>query len=95
MVCVAMNSEHLFGPYFFDGSVNHLNYSAVLENLFIPQLQSLGIESNVWFRKDGAPAHSAITVRDNPNGSFFPAVGLTVGLPLCQFHLTGHFKILT
>ena len=84
-----MNSEHLFGPYFFDGPVNHLNYSAVLENWFIPQLQSLGIESNVWFQKDWAPAHSAITVRDNSNSSFFPVVGLTVDLPLCQLNLNG------
>ena len=47
MVWGAMNSEHLFGPYTFDGPVNHLNYLAMLENWFVPQLQSLGIESNV------------------------------------------------
>ena len=55
----AMNSEHLFGPCFFDGPVNHLNYLHVLENWFIPQLQSLGIESNVWFQQDGTSARFA------------------------------------
>ena len=43
------NNQHLFGPYFFDGPVNLLNYLAMLENRYIPQLQSLGIKSNVWF----------------------------------------------
>ena len=27
----AMKSEQLFGPYFFDGSVNYLSYLAMLE----------------------------------------------------------------
>ena len=43
----AENSDHLFKPYFFDGPVNHLRYLAMLENWFMPQLQSLGIEKNV------------------------------------------------
>ena len=34
MVWEAMNSKHLFEPYFFDGPVNHLNYLAMLENWF-------------------------------------------------------------
>ena len=49
----AINSKHQFGPYFFDGPVNHLNYLAMLENWFQPQLQSLGIESIVWFQQNG------------------------------------------
>ena len=32
MVWEAMNSEHTFGPYFFNGPVNHLNYLTMLEN---------------------------------------------------------------
>ena len=47
MLWGVMNSEHLFGTYCFDGSVSDPNYSAMLENWFIPQLQSFGIESNV------------------------------------------------
>ena len=70
MVWEAMNSEHLFEPYFFDGSVNHLNYLAKLENWFMPQKQSLGIESNVWLQQDREPAHLAITVRKYLNEVF-------------------------
>ena len=65
----AMNSEYLVGPYFFDGSVNHLNYLAMLENWFIQQ-QSLGIKSNVWFQEDGAPSNFAIIVREYLNEVF-------------------------
>ena len=43
VVWVAMNSEHLFGPYFCDGPEIHLYCVAMLENWFIPQLQSLEI----------------------------------------------------
>ena len=64
MLWGAMNSEHLFRPYFFIGLVNYRNYLAMLENRLIVQLQSLGIESNVWFQQDGALAHFAITVRE-------------------------------
>ena len=46
-----MNSKHLLGSYFFDGPVNHFNYLAMIENWFIPQLQSLGFESNAWFQQ--------------------------------------------
>ena len=64
MVRGAMNNEHLFGPYFFDGPLNHLNYLTMLEKWFIPQLQSLGIEIYIiWFQQDGVPVHFAITVR--------------------------------
>ena len=42
----------------------------MLENWFIPQLQSLRIKSNVWLEEDGAPAHFAITVREYPNKAF-------------------------
>ena len=62
LVWGAMNSEYLFKPYFFDGPVNHLNYFAMLENWFIPQLHSLGIESNPLFQEDKALAPFAVTV---------------------------------
>ena len=42
----------------------------MLEKWFIPQLQSLGIKSNVWFQEDGAPAHFALTVREYLHEAF-------------------------
>ena len=64
IVWVEIISEHLFGPYFFDGPVNHFNYLAMLKYWFFPQLQSHGNESNVWFQKKGTPAHFATTARN-------------------------------
>ena len=94
LVWEVMNSEHQFGPYFFDGPVNALNYLAMLENWFIPQQQSLGSESNVWFQQDGAPAHFATTVKEYLN-EVSPDAGLASDLPPCQLHLTGHLEDLT
>ena len=70
MVWAAINCEHLFGPYFYDGPISDPDYLAILENLFIPQLQILGMESNVWFQQNEAPAHLAITVREYLNEVF-------------------------
>ena len=61
-----MYSEHLLGPFFFDG-FNNLNHLAMLGNWFIPQLHSLGIEINVWFQQEGVPPHFAETVREYLN----------------------------
>ena len=66
----AVNGKHLFGAFYFDGSVNHFNYITMLENWFTSQLQSLGIESNAWFQEDGEPAHFAITAREYLNEVF-------------------------
>ena len=35
MVGATINSEHLFGPYFFHGPVNYPNYLTMLRNCFI------------------------------------------------------------
>ena len=70
MVWGTMKSELLFGPYFFDGPVNHLNHVAMLKNRFISQLKRLGIESNAWFQQDGASVHFEITVRKYLNEVF-------------------------
>lgn len=64
MIWAAMNSRHLFGPYFFDGTVNQTTYLDMLRTWFVPQLEELGILNGVWFQQDGAPAHYAISVRE-------------------------------
>ena len=66
----------------------------MLENWFVPQLQSLEIESNASLQEDGVPAYFAINVRENVN-EIFSVVGLAVDLPPCQLHLTGRLEVLT
>ena len=89
-----MNSEHLFGTYFLGGPISHLDYLAMLGNWFTPQLQSLGIENNIWLEQDGVPVHFAITIREYFD-VIFPGPWIGRGLPPCQLHLTGRLEVLT
>ena len=93
MVWGAINCDHLLGPYFFHGPVNHLNYLVMLENWFILQLKCFGIKSNILFQQDGVQAHFAITVEEYLN-AVFPSRWITMDLPPCQLHLTGRFEVL-
>ena len=62
MIWAAMTSQHLFGPYFFEGSVNATNYLHTLRTWLIPQLEELGLIERMWLLRDGAPAHFALPV---------------------------------
>ena len=61
MVWGRSNNDHLFEPYLSDGSVSHLNYSSMLKNLFVPQLQIYGLRAIFGCNKI-EPAHFAIPV---------------------------------
>ena len=63
MVWAGMTQTHLFGPYFFDGSVNQNSYLHMINDWLIPQLRNAGIQKDVWFQQDGAPAHFTLAVR--------------------------------
>ena len=70
MIWAAMTSEHLIGPYFFDGNVNQESYANMIRKWFIPKLIELGIKDRVWLQQDGAPAHFALPVRALLNAEF-------------------------
>lgn len=70
MIWAALTSEHLIGPYFFDGNVNQESYANMIRNWFIPKLIELGIKDCVWLQQDGAPAHFALPVRALLNAEF-------------------------
>ena len=65
-----MTSEHLIGPYFFDGNVNQESYANMIRKWFITKLIELGIKDRVWLQQDGAPAHFALPVRALLNAEF-------------------------
>ena len=61
----------LFGPFFFEGSVNGLNYLTMLNEEVFPQLiRKFGNQFNngpfarLWWAQDGAPAHNALQTRE-------------------------------
>lgn len=70
MVWAGMTQTHLFGPYFFDGSVNQDSYLHMINDWLIPQLRNARIQNNVWFQQDGAPAHFALAVRQRLTAVF-------------------------
>jgi hypothetical protein len=59
-VWAGMSQQHLFGPYFFPGTVSGDAYRAVISEMFINDLlQRVGSTEQIWFQQDGAPAHTA------------------------------------
>ena len=63
-VWAGMSKDHLFGPYFFPGTVTAEAYQTMLSELFLPDLlQYLPNTNGLWFQQDGAPAHTAISTK--------------------------------
>ena len=70
MIWAGMTSGNLIGPYFFDGPVNAVSYSAVLETWLIPQPRDRGLLDDAWLQHDGTPTQFALSVRDILNERF-------------------------
>jgi hypothetical protein len=47
----------MFGTYIFDGPVNQHAYLDMPQNWFVPQLENLDIKDNLYFPRNGVPAH--------------------------------------
>ena len=67
-ICVwaAMSSEHLVGPYFFEGTVGKDSYCECLRDYAIPRIRECVGEQfhATWFQQDGAPGHTSLPARD-------------------------------
>ena len=63
MVWCAISSTHLFGPYFFDTTVNSTNYLEMLKTYFIPRVGKTRDYGKSYFQQDGAKAHTATVVQ--------------------------------
>lgn len=70
MIWAAIGEKHLIGPYFVEGKVTASNYLDLLRNEFFPELLRRGLKRSSHFQQDGAPAHTAKTVRDFLNEKF-------------------------
>lgn len=103
LVWSAISSRFIIGPYFFTGKVNQINYLSMLQDFFIPQLVSKGIDpQQVWFQQDGAPGHRARSVinflKDTfpakliAKGSNFDWPARSPDLTACDYFLWGCLK---
>ena len=60
-VWCGLTAEHVFGPYYFDGSVTADTYQTMLRDHLLPDLRRKRMMRIVVFQQDGAPAHTAHT----------------------------------
>jgi hypothetical protein len=96
----------IIGPYFFEkgnraANVNSERYVSMLQNLFAPALEELGLE-NVWFQQDGATAHTARASMQVSREMFLgrlislrgdiPWPARSPDLTPCDFFLWGYLK---
>lgn len=64
MVWAGILNEQIFGPYFFDGTVNGDTYLEMLGDSLLPELHYRGIDpKEIYFQQDGAPPHFRRDVR--------------------------------
>jgi hypothetical protein len=64
MIWSVISARHIFGPYFFEGSVIQHTCLTMLRDRLVPQLERMNLIGKVWFQQGGAPAHYAISVRE-------------------------------
>lgn len=64
-VCVwmAFTAEYQLRPYFFESTVNQHNYTNMLREHVIPQLQNKEKMTTAIFQHDGAPPHYSLNAR--------------------------------
>ena len=64
LVWCAISATHVYGPYFFDDTVNQHNYLHMLKTFFIPRVSKTRDYRNCYFQQDGASPHKANAVQD-------------------------------
>lgn len=103
MVFCAITATHVFGPYFFEDSVNQVSYRAVLDQQLQPDLLGHNInQDDIYFMQDGAPAHRAhatLALLETMFGDRLISLGAEVEWPPrspdltpCDFFLWGFLK---
>jgi hypothetical protein len=103
MVFMAISASHVFGPYFFEDSVNQVSYRNMLQQHLLPDLQRYYVDLHeIWFMQDGAPAHRAnatLALLETHFGDRIISLGAEVEWPPrspdltpCDFFLWGFLK---
>lgn len=64
LVWCAITSRKVYGPYFFEESVNQHNYLHMLKSFFWPRHYRLKDAKKYYFQQDGATPHTANLVQD-------------------------------
>jgi hypothetical protein len=57
LVWCAVSANRVYGPFFFDSTVNNENYLDMLKSYFWPKVYRSKNATGMYFQQDGAPAH--------------------------------------
>ena len=63
LVWCAISANRVFGPYYFEDTVNQHNYLEMLKNYFWPKVLKTAEYKKYYFQQDGARSHTAKTVQ--------------------------------
>ena len=63
LVWCAISANRVFGPYYFEDTVNQHNYLEMLKNYFWPKVLKTAEYKKYYFQQDGARPHTAKTVQ--------------------------------
>ena len=99
LVWCAISANSVFGPYFFEESVNKDNYLHMLQNYFSPKLLRTAAYQNYYFQQDGATPHTANIVQEYLSRKFSARFiykkmwpPRSPDLNPCDFYLWGYLK---
>lgn len=70
LVWCAVSANRVYGPFFFDSTVNNENYLDMLKNYFWPKVYRTKNAKSLYFQQDGAPAHRHENVQEWLNSKF-------------------------
>ena len=99
LVWCAISANRVFGPYYFEDTVNQHNYLEMLKNYFWPKVLKTAEYKKYYFQQDGARPHTAKTVqtwlKDQFEEKFIDKdmwPPRSPDLNPCDFFLWGHLK---
>jgi hypothetical protein len=99
LVWCAISAKRVFGPYYFEESVNQHNYLEMLKNFFWPKVLRTADYKKYHFQQDGATPHTATEVQrwlgERFGKKFIDKNSWPPRSPdlnPCDFYLWGHLK---
>ena len=72
LVWCGISVNRVFGPYYFESTVNQHNYLEMLQKYFWPKILRTADYKKYYFQQDGARPHTAKTVQTGLNHKFGP-----------------------
>ena len=94
---MAISTDHVFGPYFFEESVNQHNYLEMLKSKYYPRYVRVKGNVDYYFSQDGATPHTAKSVQAGLTELFnkkflHKKIWPPRDLNPCDYYLWGYLK---